>query len=124
MSKYVSCIINELEESESIGDDFELFVIALNFDDSGQICSTESIEPIFEIGIDIENEECLFYTKLGEKALEIQEAYAELETIESSFSLVHASEHEVSGSVVRIDNPVIGFGENIDEKRFVIVCRA
>lgn len=124
LSKYVGCIINELDESERIGDDFELFVISLRIDDSGAITSTESIDPIGKIGFDIENEECLFYVKPGEETVKISEAYAEIETIDPGFSLATALEQEFDDSWVRIDNPVIGFGENVDDKRFFIVCRA
>lgn len=124
MSKYVGCIINELDESEVIGNDFELFVISLAIDDSGEIISTESIEPITKIGFDIESEECLFYVQPGKDAIRISEAYAEIETMDSSFLLVSASEQEIDDAWVRIDNPIIGFGENIDEKRFFIVCEA
>ena len=124
MSKYVGCIINELEESEVIDNDFGLYVISLNIDDSGEITSTESIESVGKIDADIESEECLFYVTPDKKALTISEAYAEIETIDSRFSLVSSIEQEFDDSWVRIDNPVIGFGENTDEKRFFIVCRA
>ena len=124
MSKYVGCIINELEESEVVDNDFGLFVISLNIDDSGEIKSTESIEPVGKIDADIESEECLFHIIPSEKALTISEAYAEIATIDSRFSLVSTIEQSFDDSWVRIDNPVIGFGENTDEKRFFIVCKA
>ena len=124
MSKYVSCIINELEESEVIDDDFDLFVLLVKIDDSGEISGTESIEPISKIGVDIEHEECLFQVSPGKEALKVSEAYAEIETIDSGFSLVSALSQTFNDSSVRIDNPVIGFGENIDDKRFFIVCMA
>lgn len=124
MSKYVGCIINEFEESEVVDNDFGLFVVSLNIDDSGEITSTESIEPVGKIDADIVNEECLFHIMPSEKALTISEAYSEIEPIDSRFSLVSAIEKEFDDSWVRIDNPIIGFGENIDEKRFFIVCKA
>jgi hypothetical protein len=124
LSKYVGCIINELEESEVVDNDFGLFVVSLNIDDSGEITSTESIEPVGKIDADIDSEECLFHITSSENALTISEAYAEIETIDSRFSLVSAIEKKFDGSWVRIDNPIIGFGENIDEKRFFIVCKA
>ncbi|WP_445363530.1 hypothetical protein ACJJIQ_01935 [Microbulbifer sp. ANSA003] len=125
MSKHVSCIINELEESEIADDDFSLFMILLKIDDSGEVTSTESIEPIGKIGVDIDNEECLFHIATYGKPLKISEAYAEIETIDSRFSLVSVIEKEFDDSSwVRMDNPVIGFGENVNEKRFFIVCRA
>mgnify|MGYP003151198613 CR=1 FL=1 len=124
MSKYVGCIINEFDESDIVDGNFELFLISLNMDESGEITSTESIEPIIKVGFDIENEECLFHVGPGKKAAKVSDVYAEIETIDSGFSLVSALEKKCQGSWIRIDNPVIGFGENIDEKRFFIVCRA
>ncbi|BBM02962.1 hypothetical protein [Microbulbifer sp. GL-2] len=124
MSKYVGCIINELEESEVIDNDFGLFVISVKIDDSGEIYETESIEPINKIGVDIEHEECLFHVSSGKEALKVSEAYTEIAMIDSGFSLVSALEKTLDDSWVRIDNPVIGFGENIDDKRFFIVCQA
>ncbi|MBU2875035.1 hypothetical protein [Marinobacter salexigens] len=124
MSKYVGCIINELEESEVIDDDFDMFVLSVKIDDSGEIYGTESIEPIAKIGVDIEHEECLFQILPGKEALKVSEAYSEIETIDSGFSLVSAFSKTFNDSSVRIDNPVIGFGENIDDKRFFIVCMA
>lgn len=123
LNKYVGCIINELEESEVVADDFGVFVISLNIDDSGEITSTESIEPVGKIGADIESEECIFYIAPSEEALKISEVYAEIATIDSRFSLVSAIEQEFDDSWVRIDNPIIGFGENMDEKKFFVVCK-
>lgn len=124
MSKSVGCIVNELEESEIIDDDFGLFVIFLEIDESGEIGSTESVEPITKIGFDIENEDCLLHVSDGKEALKISDAYPEIVTFDSQFSLVCSIEQQLDDTWVRIDNPIIGFGENVDEKRFFVVCRA
>lgn len=124
MSRYVGCIINELEESEIVDNDFGLFAIFLKVDESGEIESTESIVPVGKVGFDIESEECLLHVSLGGKPIIIADAYAELVSIDSRFSLVSALEQKFDDSWVRIDYPVIGFGENIDEKRFYIACKA
>lgn len=124
MSRYVGCIINELEESEIVDNDFGLFAIFLKVDESGEIESTESIVPVGKVGFDIESEECLLHVSLGGKPIIIADAYGELVSIDSRFSLVSALEQKFDDSWVRIDYPVIGFGENIDEKRFYIACKA
>jgi hypothetical protein len=124
LSRYVGCIINELEASEIVDNDFGLFAIFLKVDESGEIESTESIVPIGKVGFDIESEECLLHASPGGEAITISDAYAELTTIDSGFSLVSALEQKFDDSWVRIDYPVIGFGENIDEKRFYIACKA
>ena len=111
MSKHIGCIVNELEKSELVGDDFGLFVIVLSMDDTGEVIATESIEPIGKIGVNIENEECLFHISSSEEPLKVSEAYAELATIDAGFSLVSSVEQEIDDSWVRIDNPVIGFGK-------------
>lgn len=124
MSKYVGSIFNELEESAVINDDFDLFVLSVKVDDSGETYETESIRPIAKIGVDIEHKECRFQTLPGKEALKIPEAYSEIETIDSGLSLVSVLSQTFNDSSVRIDNSVIGFGENIDDKRFFIVCMA
>jgi len=124
LSRYVGCIINELEESEIVDNDFGLFAIFLKVDESGEIESTESIVPVGKVGFDIESEECLLHVSLGGKPIIIADAYGELVSIDSRFSLVSALEQKFDDSWVRIDYPVIGFGENIDEKRFYIACKA
>jgi len=124
LSRYVGCIINELEESEIVDNDFGLFAIFLKVDESGEIESTESIVPVGKVGFDIESEECLLHVSPGGKPIIIADAYAELVSIDSRFSLVSALEQKFDDSWVRIDYPVIGFGENIDEKRFYIACKA
>lgn len=124
MSRYVGCIINELEESEIVDNDFGLFAIFLKVDESGEIESTESIVPVGKVGFDIESEECLLHVSPGGKPIIIADAYGELVSIDSRFSLVSALEQKFDDSWVRIDYPVIGFGENIDEKRFYIACKA
>jgi len=124
LSRYVGCIINELEESEIVDNDFGLFAIFLKVDESGEIESTESIVPVGKVGFDIESEECLLHVSPGGKPIIIADAYGELVSIDSRFSLVSALEQKFDDSWVRIDYPVIGFGENIDEKRFYIACKA
>lgn len=124
MSRYVGCIINELEESEIVEDNFGLFAIFLKIDESGEIELTESIVPVGKVGFDIESEECLLHVSPGGEPITISDAYAELVTIDSGFSLVSALEQRFDDSWVRIDYPVIGFGENINEKRFYIACKA
>lgn len=101
-----------------------MFVISVKISDSGEITSTESIEPIERIGFDIEHEECLLHISETNSAIEISDAFSEIAAIDSRFTLVAASERSFDDSWVRIDKPVIGFGENIEKKQFPVVCEA
>lgn len=124
MSKSVGDFVNEIEESDVIEYDFKLFVLSVKISDSGEITSTESIEPIERIEFDIENEECLLQISENNRALNLSEAFSEIAVIDSRFSLVAAHERSIEDSWVRIDNPIIGFGENIGQKQFFVVCEA
>lgn len=124
MSKLVGHLINEIEESDLIGDDFKMFVLTVKISESGEITSNESIEPIERIGFDIENEECLLEISENDTAIEVSEAFSEIAAIDSRFTLVAAHERSFDDSWVRIDKSIIGFGENIGKKQFFVVCTA
>lgn len=121
MSKLVGHLISEIEDSDVIDDDFKIFVISVEISDSCEITSTESIEPIERIGFDIEHEECLLHISETNMAIEICDAFSEISAIDSRFAVVAAIEQSFDDSWVRIDKPIIGFGENIEKKRFLVV---
>lgn len=124
MSKLVGNIINEIEESEVIEDDFGIFVISIVFDDAGEISSTKLVQPIERIEFDPGSEECLLQAEAHGPALKISEAYSEIAVIDPRFSLVASYEQTIEDNWVRIDRPIIGFGENIEEKQLFVVCEA
>ncbi len=124
MSKLVIDVVSEFQSLDVIEDDFELFVLSVKINESGEITSTESIEPVNRIEADIENQECLLHVTSNGEALRMVEAIQAISKVNADYSLCSAQEETLEDSWVRIDNPIIGFGENIDLKRFFVVCQA
>ena len=140
MSKYVVDLVDEFHSLVEVEDDFELFMMSIKIDDSGEVTSTESIEPVSHIEIDHEHEECLLHISPNGKAISIRKVIKEISSINSDYFLCSAEENTIDGlndskiegsndnevddSNVRVDNSIIGFGENIEQRRFFVVCQA
>ena len=124
LSKLVHDFINELNSLDEVNIDFELFVMNLNIDNSGEVLSCESVLPVLNINIDLSSNECLFQIKDTGTPLSVENGIKALASINFDYSLCSSFEENVDNSIIRIDNPIIGFGENIEEKRFFVVCQA
>ena len=122
MSKLISDLINEFQTIDEIQDDFELFIMSIKIDESGEYDSSESILPVNRIEIDSENEECLFYFGTHDSdAITVATTADKIKTITPNFLLCSAEEKTVEDKTLRLDNPIIGFGENVEQKRFFLV---
>ena len=122
MSKLISNLVNEFQTLDEIQDDFELFIMSIKIDEFGEYDSAETILPVSHLNVDIEKEECLFHFGSSEtEAMTIASTVEKIKEIDSSFLLCAAEEMTVDGKAVRLDNPIIGFGENIEQKRFFLV---
>lgn len=124
MSKLARDVVNEFHSLDVIEDDFELFVLSVKINDYGEIISTESIEPVSRVESDNENQECLLHISPSGEPLKICEAVGRIGVLNPDYALCAAQEETIDNSWVRIDNPIIGFGENLDLKRFFVVCQA
>ena len=122
LSKLVSDLVEELQTLDEVDDEFKCFVLSIKIDDEGEITSTESTEPLVSLKADNENQECLFYFEATGKALTVAKVKQELSAIDTDYFICSAEEKTIDDSFVRIDSPIIGFGENIDLKKFFLVC--
>ena len=122
MSKLISDLINEFQTIDEIQDDFELFIMSIKIDESGEYDSSNSILPVSRIEIDSENEECLFYYgSHNSDAITVATTADKIKAITPKFLLCSAEEKTVEDKMLRLDNPIIGFGENVEQKRFFLV---
>ena len=124
MSKLISDLIHEFHSLDEIEDDFEFFIMNIVIDENGDVESSDAIEAITKIEIDETNQECLFYSDPEGNAKFIGEAIKEISSVSSEYQLCSAVENTIEDSFIRIDNPIIGFGENIEQRRFFVVCQA
>ena len=127
MSKLVIDLMEVFKSIDEIDDDFEVFVLSIEFDESGEVTSNETTEAVNGLDIDSENQECLFKISPDEKTLSIADIISiadikkQISSIDSGYLLCSAFKQTAENSSVSNDKPIIGFGENIDLKRFFLV---
>lgn len=135
MSKLIIDLFDEIKSLDIVEDDFELFVMSIEIDESGEVSEDASVEAVTHIEIDSEHEECLLHTSSkpnsDSKAISIGKALEELKAVEPGYLLCSKVKESVdtvkdtnSNSNTGTGNPIIGFGENIELKRFFVVCEA
>ena len=124
MSKLVIDLIDEFHSLDEVEDDFEVFIMSIKIDDNGEIESTASVEPVSKIVIDDENHECLFHSVATDQAMSIASAIEQISSVNPEFALGFAEEKRIDDSGLRADKPIIGFGENTEQRKFFIVCQS
>ena len=132
MSKLVIDLFDEFKSLDIVEDDFELFVMSIEIDESGEVSADATVEAVTHIEVDSEHEECLLHTSSeansDSKAISIGKALEELKAVEPGYLLCSKVKDSVkdtnANSNIGTDNPIIGFGENIELKRFFVVCEA
>ena len=120
MSKLIIDLVNEFQSLDEITDDFELFIMSIKIDEFGEYDSAETILPVSHIEVDSNKEECLFHFGSSD-AMDIVTTLEKIKSIDTNYLLCSAEEKTFDGATVRVDNPIIGFGENIEQKRFFLV---
>ena len=130
MSKHVRDLILEFEIQREVEDHFRLHVLKVTLGENGEAEDFGNALPVTKIEIDAESEECLLHfdeqsddcvTITEAKALLLNEILAD-EVL--GYEVFAAEEKELDDSHVRLDTPLIGFGENAELKCFFVVCQA
>lgn len=125
MSKYARDILQEFESQIDIKDDFQLLVLKVNADESGEVEQSGNAQPVFKIEIDSESKECLLhFDESTSKYVTVSDAKAALISAALDYEVCAAQEKEIDDAYIRLDIPLIGFGENVELKCFFAVCEA
>lgn len=128
MSKLVRNLISEIKVVEGVDDTFTLNAIAVNFDSSNEVESMAWIKPVRKISADHEHGEILFHydneSNKKDVGIVLADVFDFLDESHLEYSACVAIENEIDGNYVRIDYPIIGTGENLDEKRCLFVVQA
>ncbi|MFT4764728.1 MAG: hypothetical protein ACI9OH_001826 [Oleispira sp.] len=125
MSKHVRDLLFEFEVQSEIEEHFRLHVLKVTLNENGEAEEFGNALPVTRIEIDSEDRECLLH--FDEKSTDyvtITEAKALLIDAVLGYEVFAAEEKELDGSLVRLDTPLIGFGENAELKCFFVVCQA
>jgi hypothetical protein len=130
MSKHVRDLLFEFEVQTEVEEHFRLHVLKVTLNENGEAEEFGNALPVTKIEIDSESEECLLhFDEQSDDCVTIAKAKAML-VDDSQVNEVHgyavfaAEEKELDDSHVRLDTPLIGFGENAELNCFFVVCQA
>ncbi len=130
MSKHVRDLLFEFEVQREIEEHFRLHVLKVTLNENGEAEEFGNALPVTKIEIDSEDRECLlhfdehstdFITIAKAKALLLNET---LDAEVQGYEVFTSEEKELDDSHVRLDTPLIGFGENAELNCFFVVCQS
>jgi hypothetical protein len=130
MSKHVRDLLFEFEVQSEVEEHFRLHVLKVTLNENGEAEEFGNALPVTKIEINSDNKECLLHfdehspdgvTITDAKALLVGGSLAD-EVL--GYAVFAAEEKELDDSHVRLDTPLIGFGENAELNCFFVVCQA
>ena len=130
MSKHVRDLLFEFEVQSEVEEHFRLHVLKVTLNENGEAEEFGNALPVTKVEIDSEDKECLLhFDEQSTDYVTITEAKALFISEEGNddvqgYEVFAAEEKELDGSLVRLDTPLIGFGENAELKCFFVVCQA
>lgn len=123
MSKYVRDLLQEFQSQEEIEDHFNIHVLKVKMDNDGEIEQDGNALPVTRIEIDSENSECLLhFEETTANYVTVSDAKKQLTEVVLDYEVCAAEEQELGDAFIRLDTPLIGFGENPELKCFFSVC--
>ncbi len=135
MSKYVRDLLQEFETQSAVEDHFHLYVLKVTVSENDEVEQVGNALPVTKIEIDAEDKECLMhFDELSTERVTIKEAKAFFsaeaavnggaDNDVSNYEVCACEEKERDDAFVRLDTPLIGFGENPEMNCFFVVCQA
>lgn len=130
MSKYVRDLLQEFETQSAVEDHFHLHVLKVTVSENDEVEQVGNALPVTKIEIDAEDSECLLhFDELSSERVTIREAKALFSTETAvndvlNYEVCASEEKERDDAFVRLDTPLIGFGENPEINCFFVVCQA
>ncbi len=124
MSKSAQELLEEFSSQELITDDFELHILKVKIDDNGEIEHAGNALTVTNIEFDHQSKECLLHYEEGATNY-VTVAEAKVKIVDSvlSYEVCASQIQERDDAFVRLDTPLIGFGENVDMQCFFAICR-
>ena len=130
MSKHVRDLLFEFEVQSEVEEHFRLHVLKVTLNENDEAVEYGNALPVTKIEIDSEDKECLlhfdehstdFVTITEAKAMFVESL---IDDEVQGYEVFASEEKELEDSHVRLDTPLIGFGENAELKCFFVVCQA
>jgi len=125
LSKTARDLLQEFQPQNEIDDDFRIHILKVIVGDNEEVEQSGNAQPVIKIEIDHENRECLLhFEEVSSTNITVSEIKAEFTAEVLDYEVCAAQEKTLDDSYVRLDTPLIGFGENFELKCFFVVCQA
>jgi hypothetical protein len=124
LSKNARDLLQEFSSQTDIADDFQLHVLKVNVSESGEVEPAGNAQPVITIDIDSENKECLLhFDEATSEPVTVADIKALFVNDVLDYEVCASQEKDVDDAVIRLDTPLIGFGEIVETKVFFVVCQ-
>ena len=108
MSKYARDLLQEFESQIDIEDDFQLHVLKVNVDESGEVEQSGNAQPVTKIEIDSESKECLlYYDENTSMYVTVSDAKTTFVSAVLDYEVCAAQEKETDDVHIRLDLSLI-----------------
>ena len=125
MNKTVKDLLDEFKAQADIGDNFAVHILKVAVDQDGAIEQSGNALPVFRLEVDHEDKEVLLhFDEAGLPEVTVAALRMALDDSMLEYGVCAAQEKEWETAFVRLDTPLIGFGENLELKVFLAVCKA
>lgn len=123
MNKSAKELLEEFTSQDVITDDFQLHVLKVKIDGNGEIEEAGNALTVTKIEFDHQDKECLLHYEEGSTDfVTVADAKAKITDDVLTYEVCAAQIEERDDAFVRLDTPLIGFGENVDIKCFFAIC--
>lgn len=124
MSKSARDVLQEFASQAEVRDDFHLHILKVKVDDNGEVEQAGNALPVTHLEIDAESNECLLHYEEGASAqVSVSDVKAAFVGAVLDYEVCASQEAILDDTHVRLDTPLIGFGENTEIKCFFAVCQ-
>ncbi|MFV1872990.1 MAG: hypothetical protein ACMZ64_06700 [Oleiphilus sp.] len=125
MSKSAKDLLQEFQPENGIEDDFSVHILQVKVDENGEVEQSGNALSVVKVEIDHKNRECLLHFEENtSNPVTVSEIKSKFITEILDYEVCAAQEKTIEDSYVRLDTPLIGFGENFELKYFLAVCQA
>jgi len=124
LNKSVKELLEEFTSQNIIADDFQLHILKVKIDENGEIEEAGNALTVTKIEFDHQSKECLLHYEEGSSHyVTVADAKAVMTDDVLTYEVCAAQIEEREDAFVRLDTPLIGFGENVDIKCFFAICQ-
>jgi hypothetical protein len=124
LNKPAKELLEEFASQDVITDDFRLHILKVKIDDDGEIEHAGNALTVIKIELDHDSKECLLHYEEGStNYVTVADAKAKIVDSVLDYEVCASQIKELDEAFVRMDTPLIGFGENVDIKCFFAICR-